>query len=144
MSLPEADQGDGWHEPPRPRRDLIGRPSSFSAEMAERIAERLLDGVPVARMCREPGMPDRETVRRWRQGDAAFDARFRLAQHLGWEMLAEEVVDDLEAALAAGVSVERVRLMFDARRWILARQAPEFFGSGRAPRRRQRQVHHST
>lgn len=108
--------------------------------MAERIVERLLNGVPLARMCREPAMPDPETVRRWRRADPEFDGLFRFAQEEGWHELAHQAVEDVEAALAASVSAERARLMFDARRWLLARQAPEFFGTGRAQRRAQRQV----
>jgi len=105
--------------------------------MAERIVQRLLDGVPVARMCREPGMPDPETIRRWRRADPEFDGLFRFAQEEGWCELAHQVVADLESALAAGVPVERVRLMFDVRRWLLARQAPEFFGTGKRRRGRR-------
>ncbi|HEY8612349.1 MAG TPA: hypothetical protein VIL69_13785 [Roseomonas sp.] len=111
--------------------------------MEARIVDRLADGVPLARMCREPGMPDPETVRRWRRSNPSFDALFHVAQVEGWRELAQRVVEDVEAALAAGASVERARLMFDARRWLLARQAPEFFGSGRARRRRQREMDRS-
>lgn len=132
----DAPQDRGWHEPPRPRRDL-GRPSRYSPAMADVICERLFAGEPLARMCRDPWMPDRETVRRWRQADPSFDAMFRWSQEEGWIDLAHQVVKDLERALAEGVPVARVRLMFDARRWLLARQAPEFFGSGRARVRRR-------
>ena len=97
----------------------------------------LLDGVPLRRMCDTPGMPDRETVRRWRSTDAEFDRVFRAAQHQGWITLAEQVAEDVDAALEAGVNVRRVRLMLDVRRWLLTRQAPEFFGSGRARERRR-------
>ena len=110
--------------------------------MAEQICDRLLAGEPLARMCRDPWMPDRETVRRWRQEtEPSFDAMFRFCQKKGWIELAHQVVQDLERALAEDVPVARVRPMFDARRWLLARQAREFFGSGRARRRRQRQNH---
>jgi hypothetical protein len=140
-ALPEIEGGQdqGWHEPPRPRRDL-GRPTLFGLRLVDRICDRLADGEPLARICREPGMPDRATVQRWRQADPAFDAMFRIAQEEGWRELAHQLVAEVEAALAVGASVKRVRLIFDVRRWVLARQAPEFFGSGRAKRRRERML----
>ena len=56
-----------------------GRPSISTPELRERIGDLLCDGVPMAVICRTPGMPGRSTVQRWRRDDLGFDCSCRFA-----------------------------------------------------------------
>jgi hypothetical protein len=106
-----------------------GRPSKFTPELRDRILEKLVEGLPICRICSAPGMPSSETVRCWRRDDPKFARQFDSAQELGWHRLAEELFLRVETACHQG-SVARARLIFDTGRWYLARQAPGFFGGG--------------
>lgn len=43
----------------------MGRPNTFSWEIVEHVAERLAEGVPLAVICREPGMTKYRTFQSW-------------------------------------------------------------------------------
>ena len=74
-------------------------------------------------------MPSSETIRCWRRADPDFARQFAMAQQFGWQLLAEDLLVRVEEALRTG-SVARARLIFNIGRWVLARQAPGFFGGG--------------
>jgi hypothetical protein len=111
--------------PPRRR----GRPSKFTPERRERILDQLAEGKPIRRICSAPDMPSAETIRCWRRPDPEFARQFDLAQQFGWQLLAEDLFEKVEAACRQG-NVARARLIFNIGRWSLARQAPRFFGGG--------------
>jgi hypothetical protein len=106
-----------------------GRPSKSTSELRERILDQLAEGKPIRRICAAPGMPSSETLRCWRQADPEFARHFELAQKFGWHLLTEDLVEKVNAACDQG-NVARARLIFNAGRWYLARQAPGFFGGG--------------
>ncbi|HHA1412828.1 MULTISPECIES: hypothetical protein [Enterobacter cloacae complex] len=43
----------------------IGRPSDYSEELAESIRLRLAEGESLRSVCRDDGMPCKQTVLRW-------------------------------------------------------------------------------
>lgn len=106
-----------------------GRPSKSTSELRERILDQLAKGTPIRRICTTPSMPSSETIRCWRRAEPEFARQFAFAQQAGWELLAEHLVARVEDALRTG-SVARARRIFNIGRWILARQAPGFFGGG--------------
>jgi hypothetical protein len=122
---PGHNGGPPLTPPPRRR----GRPSKSTPALREQILDGLIEGKPIRRICRAPDMPSSETIRCWRRADPEFAWQFAFAQQAGWEWLAEDLVARVEDALRTG-SVARARLIFNIGRWILARQAPCFFGGG--------------
>lgn len=112
--------------PPLPTRAL-GRPTISTPELRDRILELLSDGVPLAAICRTPGMPSRRTVYRWRRDDPAFERQCCWAQEQGYDLLAHRVVEEVETAITARGPV-MARLIFNFRRQQFARQAPGYFG----------------
>lgn len=105
-----------------------GRPSISTLELRDRICELLGDGVPLAVICRTPGMPSRQTVQRWRRDDPAFGRMFCWAQLDGYDMLTDLVVKEVMHSINTR-SVAMARLIFNMRCQQLARQAPAYFGN---------------
>lgn len=71
-----------------------GPRSIYTADIANRIVNQLLEGRTLADVCRSPGMPGHATVRQWvtdnREG---FAARYRLARQLGSEAIEEQILE---------------------------------------------------
>ncbi|PTQ12008.1 hypothetical protein CLG96_05355 [Sphingomonas oleivorans] len=71
-------------------------------------------------------MPDRETIRRWSEGDGALAAAILSARELGY-------LDRAEAAVEAAKSAENAaagRLAFDAEKWFLGKLSRAFADRG--------------
>lgn len=62
----------------------IGRPSKYTMEIAQAIADRLTRGETLNTICRDAGMPDASSVRRWALDDVeGFWATYDRARELG-------------------------------------------------------------
>lgn len=63
---------------------MTGRPSLYTAAIAERILAELSNGRPLERICRDPGMPSSTTVRQWVvENRDGFAARYALLKRSG-------------------------------------------------------------
>jgi len=105
----------------RPR----GRPSVYTADLADRICARLAAGESIRSICRDPAMPGTSTVMRWKEDDASFRARYAYSREAGLDAMAEEalaIADDTSGDPA------RDRLRVDTRKWLLSKMAPRRYG----------------
>src|SRR5262245_46040124 len=58
----------------------MGRPSSYSDEVAGAICERMVEGESLLQICADEEMPARVTVYRWLEGNQAFRDRYARAR----------------------------------------------------------------
>jgi Bacteriophage Sf6, terminase small subunit-like len=113
----------------------------FDPDLARQICEALADGKSLTAICRDPGMPDRHTVRRWLADPAngsfreAHDAaRLAWADTLFEEIaeLGEEARRVAEAADTKGhnsnAAVAAIREEIRAKQWVCARLRPDKYG----------------
>jgi hypothetical protein len=70
-----------------------GRPTIYTAELADDIIEWISGGQTLRDYCRQPGKPARRTIDGWRERDSAFSARFARARDDGFDVLAEECLE---------------------------------------------------
>ena len=118
------------------------RPGSIEYDpvLAEEILERLADGDSLASICRDEGMPDERSVRRWARNHGEFGDQYAIARRLGYEKRADElleIADDASAdwietenghRILDNVHVHRARLMIDTRKWLLSKMLPKVYG----------------
>lgn len=73
----------------------IGRPSSYSKALADRICTRLADGESLNAICKDEKFPYKSTVCRWLQSSklTAFHDQYRRARVAGWEARADSLID---------------------------------------------------
>lgn len=129
----------------------MGRPSTFTAELAAKICEQLAAGLSLRAICREEGMPDRETVARWVVNDVnGFAAKYAQARDFGLDALAEETIEIADTPrigtksvskatgleVTEGDMVEHRKLQVSTRQWYLAKLAPKKYGD-------KQQIEHS-
>jgi hypothetical protein len=109
----------------RPRDRKRGRPSLFSAKLAEAICARLADGEMLRKICEDEAMPSKRTVMRWLAQDAEFQNQYSVAKVLQADELAEqglEIADDLKG------DAQRARVQIEYRKWIVGKIAPRKYG----------------
>jgi hypothetical protein len=120
----------------------MGRPTgttSYSAELATLICERLASGRTLRDVCRDEDMPAESTVRHWAAiNHEGFFAQYARAREIGYQCMAEllEISDDgtndwMERdgrAVVNGEHVQRSRLRVDSRKWLLSKALPKVYG----------------
>ena len=124
-----------------------GRPSDYSAEIADTICDRLAGGESLRAICADAGMPDRATVSRWLARYEEFRDLYGFARECQAECLVDEILkiardssrDYVEKRLPDGKvvrvvdheNIARARLRINALKWIAARMAPRKYGNPR-------------
>jgi len=120
-----------------------GRPSDYSAEIADTICERLSDGESLKDICSPDDMPNRATVYRWLSLHKEFNDMYALAREEQAETLADEILsiadekgDDITVDGEGNERVNnevinRSRLRIDARKWIASKLKPRKFGESK-------------
>lgn len=119
-------------------------PSSFTNEIADTICRRLSEGESLRSICATEGMPDRETVRRWRAADDGFDRQIMQARVAQAENMADELIDiaddgtndyvervrddGVTHVVFDGEHYQRSRLRVDVRKWYLSKVLPKIYG----------------
>jgi hypothetical protein len=117
----------------------MGRPTSYTPEIAEEICDRMIEGESLNKICSQEGMPSRVTVYRWLDGNEAFRhkyARAREAQaHYYFELIRDIAFDDKGdfyvedgKTVADHARVQRARLKVDALKWTSSKLLPRVYG----------------
>jgi hypothetical protein len=124
-----------------------GRPSDYSAEIADTICNRLAGGESLRAICADAGMPDRATVSRWLARYEEFRDLYGFAREWQAECLADEILEIARDSSGDWVeklqpdgnvvlvvnheNIARARLKISALKWIAARMAPRKYGNPR-------------
>jgi Bacteriophage Sf6, terminase small subunit-like len=127
----------------RPR---IGRATLYTAEIADRILNELMEGRSLVDVCDDPGMPSSSTVRLWaNENREGFGPRYRRAREIGYHAVADEILriadddrkDLIEHRRENGhiditpnaANVSRSRLRCNMRLWMLSKMLPRIYGN---------------
>lgn len=120
------------------------RLSKRSTKVEQAILARLAAGESLRAICRDEGMPNRQTVLRWVAADPVLRDQYARARDEGLDAIGEELLEiaddgrnDWVEREAANGKVEivpnqdhinRSRLRVDARKWYLSKLAPKKYG----------------
>ena len=121
----------------------IGRPSSYTWEIAVSICGRLANGEALTTICRSADMPSRRTVLKWLfdERNTDFVPMYARAREAQAEIMAEEIIsiaDDSAGDITIGEdgreivnheAIQRSRLRVDARKWVAAKLLPRKYGA---------------
>jgi hypothetical protein len=109
---------------------MRGRPTLYTAEMADEILARLANGEPLKTICRDDHLPSASTVRGWVMDDReGFSGRYARAKDLGLEANADEIMelpDDFTGETPGDIA--KLRAQLDSRKWLLSKLKPERYG----------------
>ena len=117
----------------------VGRPTDYSPELINEICDRIANGEPLVRICREEAMPNVVTVYRWLNKYPEFSNLYAKAKDAAADTLAEEIQDiadsiPMETTDKEGNTrfdpayINWMRLRVDARKWVAAKLKPKKYG----------------
>lgn len=122
----------------------VGRPSSFTQEIADTICSRIIEGESVRTICESEEIPHISTVMRWLAVNKEFREQYARAKELQAEYFAEEILDisddgtndwmtrenkdGSEYEVVNSEVLQRSRLRVDTRKWLMGKLAPKKYG----------------
>jgi hypothetical protein len=109
--------------------NMAKRQSKRTPEVEERIIEGLTDGVPFRVLCRQDDIPSWRTVYDWINADPSFASRVAYARDLGFEAIAEDILDIADDTPAISDHVQRSKMRIDTRLKLLACWSPKRYGN---------------
>lgn len=108
---------------------MAKRQTKRTPEVEERIIDGLSNGIALRVLCREADMPAWRTVYDWMQADEELAARVACARDLGFEALAEDIIDIADGTPAISEHVQRNKLRIETRLKLLACWSPKKYGN---------------
>lgn len=117
----------------------IGRPSSFTQEIADKICNRLANGESVRRITDDTDMPAQSTVYDWLAREPSFAEQYARAREKQADAIFNECLDIADDArndwmeknggqVPDNEAVQRSRLRIDTRKWMAGKLRPKVYG----------------
>jgi len=105
----------------------MGRPSSFTQEIADEICERLAGGETLRKICEDSAtVPDYSTIFRWLAANENFRDQYARAKEVQGERMADEILSIADSATSEDYNA--ARLQVDSRKWLLSKIIPKKYG----------------
>lgn len=118
----------------------IGRPSTYSDDVAATICQRLACGESLRAICLGDDMPDRTTVYDWLFRIPEFASQYTRAREEQAETMADDIVaiadesyhdhdiDENGHVRVNNEAIQRSKLRVEARKWVAAKLKPKKYG----------------
>lgn len=106
----------------------------YTDEIADKICDIIAtSNKGLSTICAEEGMPSRSSVHKWLKANESFADKYARAKQDQADLLAEEILtisDDGAKDSSEGgyVTLQRHRLMVDARKWVASKLKPKSWG----------------
>jgi hypothetical protein len=144
-----SDDREGFAARYRRAREIgnapTGRPTIYTAHIADQILDELSDGRTLASVCGDPGMPAPATVRLWAvENREGFAPRYQTARKFGCDTLVDQMLDIADDSRGDWImrrkrdgtteyvvnheNIRRCRLRIKARCWLLSKMLPTIRG----------------
>lgn len=118
----------------------IGRPTSFSQDIADAICERLASPESLRSICDDDDMPSKTTVLRWLRQNEEFRAQYARAREDQADAFADEILDISDDGrrdyakdedgndVVDHDHIQRSKLRVETRKWLMGKMAPKKYG----------------
>jgi hypothetical protein len=126
----------------------MARPPTYSKALAQRICEKLVEGMTLRQIGELPGMPTKTTILRWLGDDryVSFRDQYARARELQSEAMADDILEiaddgrndwmeivskdgDSVGWRVNGEAVQRSKLRVESRKWLMSKMLPKKYGS---------------
>lgn len=104
----------------------VGRPSSYSEEIAELICERLINGESLLKITKSKGMPSRSAIHRWCRANPDFAARCAHAREEGTHFLVDKIEEMADDTTELNYQSQKVKIA--VAQWRAEKIAPRIYG----------------
>jgi cobalamin biosynthesis Mg chelatase CobN len=104
----------------------VGRPSSFTEELADEIFERIASGESMRMICEDANMPHRSTVIRWMAENTDFATKCARAREFQSDVMDDLILDTANACTSETAQADKVKIA--AYQWRASKLAPKKYG----------------
>jgi hypothetical protein len=107
----------------------VGRPSTFSADVAMVVCTRIAKGESLNKICKD-GVASIWTVLGWLDQHPEFAQQYARARELQADYYADEICEIADAAAdeVDPAAVQAAKLRVDARKWVASKLKPKRYG----------------
>ena len=102
----------------------LGRPSSYTDEIADRVCEAIAAGGALYLICERPDMPGESTVYQWLAAKPDFAEKYARARERQQDRRVDEIIEIADK----DDDPNRARVRIDARKWAASKLAPKKYG----------------
>ena len=102
----------------------LGRPSKYTAAIAEHICELIANGRSLRSICDDRDMPSTRAVDRWLAANEGFRRQYAHARNRQADYYADQIIEIADTETDA----HKARNRIDARKWTASRLAPKKYG----------------
>jgi transposase-like protein len=106
----------------------MARPSSYTDKLADEICERIENGESLIGICKEDGMPDPVTVRRWLRANEEFHTKYARAREESAHASADIVKEYARRVADGDMDANAARVAIDAEKWSAGKRKPKVYG----------------
>jgi hypothetical protein len=96
--------------------------------MAERICERIAEGEPLTKICKDRQIPAYRTVLGWRVANEEFQHMYARAREDAADTLADQIRELAERVEKGKLEPNAGRVAIDALKWIASKLKPRQYG----------------
>jgi hypothetical protein len=111
-----------------PKRTAPGRPTSYTEKLGAEICELVAMRVPLAHICKMPGMPNERTVYRWKRDTEQFCLNYARAREHRADARSDRIDEICEALRAGKLDPNAARVLIDAEKWQAGKEQPRRYG----------------
>ncbi len=105
-----------------------GRPSTYTSSIAEQICERIAEGEPLTRICKDQQIPAYRTVLGWRVANEEFSHLYARAREDAADTLADQIRELAGRVERGDLEPNAGRVAIDALKWIASKLKPRQYG----------------
>lgn len=106
----------------------VGRPSSYSEEIADEICLRLSEGQSLRSICNDDHLPTRQTVLNWMKSNPDFFTKCACAREGQADWLHDDMADIEASVLEGRLDPQAARVVLSSKQWRAAKLAPKKYG----------------
>jgi len=99
----------------------VGRPSSYTQDIADQIVDRITEGETLADICRDDHMPGYRTVFDWEDKHPEFSANITRARKYGYDQIANGTRLVARGGVGSTSDVQRDKLIIETDLKLLAK-----------------------
>lgn len=130
MKETKRSSGQNTRQPEEKQPQKRGRPVTYTAshELKLDICKRIANGEPLRQICRSEGFPSWQRVYQWIEEDEAFGKAIARARDLGYDAIAEDLMEVAHGRGDSSGDVQRDKLVVETKLKLLAKWNPKKYG----------------
>lgn len=107
----------------------VGRPTSYTLELADKICDWIADGKSLREFCEQDDTPSRASVHNWLSKNKEFLDQYARAQIMGADANADDISFIGDLIMSGHLDPQAGKAAADCKKWAAEKKAPKKYGA---------------